>query len=59
MEQNKAPAMLIATKYRGDDPMQPVEWVRPLCAFPARAIWDGKGDRNSPETYRCVAPKAK
>ena len=59
VEQNQAPDILIATKYRGDDPLQPVEQVRPLCAFPARATWDGKGDVNTPASYRCMAPKAK
>jgi len=57
VEQHQAPDMLIATKYRGDDRLQPVERVRPLCAFPARAEWDGKGERNSPASYRCVAGK--
>ncbi|HEX4636566.1 MAG TPA: tannase/feruloyl esterase family alpha/beta hydrolase, partial [Rhizomicrobium sp.] len=41
VEQNKAPDTLIATKYHGDDPRQPVERVRPLCAFPAHAEWNG------------------
>ncbi|HEX4636121.1 MAG TPA: tannase/feruloyl esterase family alpha/beta hydrolase, partial [Rhizomicrobium sp.] len=59
VEQNKAPDTLIATKYHGDDPRQPVERVRPLCAFPAHAEWNGGGDRNSPADYRCVAPPAK
>jgi hypothetical protein len=31
---------------------------RPLCSFPARAQWDGQGDRSKLESYRCVAPKA-
>jgi feruloyl esterase len=59
VEQSKAPDMLIATKYRDNDPQKPVERVRPLCVFPARPNWDGKGDQNSPDSYRCVAPKAK
>ena len=48
----------IAIKYRGNDPLKPVERVRPLCAFPARAVWDSKGERDRPESWRCVAPKA-
>jgi feruloyl esterase len=58
VEQGKAPNMLIATKRRDNDPLQPVERVRPLCAFPARTVWDGKGERNSPASYRCALPKA-
>jgi feruloyl esterase len=54
VEQHKAPDMLIATKYHDDDPSKPVERVRPLCPFPARPEWSGKGDRNEPASYRCV-----
>jgi feruloyl esterase len=57
VEQHQAPDMLIATKYRANDPKQPVERVRPLCLFPAHAAWDGKGDRNMPASYRCTAAK--
>jgi feruloyl esterase len=57
VEQQQAPDMLVATKYRADDPKQPVERVRPLCLFPTHAAWDGKGDRNSPAGYRCTAAK--
>jgi feruloyl esterase len=59
VEQSKAPDMLIASKFRGNDPMQPVERVRPICAFPARATWTGKGDANAPENYSCAAGGAK
>jgi len=58
VEQSKAPEVLIATKFRDNDPLKPVERVRPLCAFPARAVWDGRGEQNNPANYRCVAPKA-
>ena len=57
-EQHKAPDMLIATKNQDNDPLKPVERVRPLCPFPARAIWSGAGEPNNPASYRCVAPKA-
>jgi len=59
VEQNRAPDTLIATKYHGDDPRQPVEQVRPLCTFPAHAEWNGRGEKNNPASYRCVAPGAK
>ena len=58
VEQSKAPDTLIAIKYRDNDPSKPVERVRPLCAFPARGVWDGKGEQDRPESWRCVAPKA-
>jgi hypothetical protein len=57
VEHNKAPDILIATKYRGDDPSAAVLRERPLCAFPARAQWDGTGDRNRWESFRCTLPK--
>jgi len=56
VEQNKAPDFLVATKYRDNDPAQPVERTRPLCVFPARAQWDGKGDKTRLESFRCGAP---
>jgi feruloyl esterase len=57
VEHNKAPDFLVATKYQGDDPAAPVVRQRPLCSFPARAAWDGRGDRSKLESYRCVAPR--
>jgi hypothetical protein len=59
VEQGKAPDMLIATKYRGDDSTQAVERVRPLCAYPQRAQWSGSSDPNRPDNYRCLAPPAR
>jgi hypothetical protein len=58
VEQRRAPDMLIATRYQDNDPSKSVERVRPLCPFPARAQWSGKGEQNNPASYRCVAPKA-
>jgi feruloyl esterase len=57
VEHNKAPGFLVATKYQGDDPAATVVRQRPLCSFPARAEWDGRGERSKLESYRCVAPK--
>ena len=49
--------VLIATKHQGDDPAAAVVRQRPLCAFPAKAQWDGTGDRNRLESFRCAVPK--
>ena len=57
VEQDQAPDMIAATKYRNNDPAQSVERTRPLCVFPARAEWDGKGDKTKMESYRCIEPK--
>ena len=35
---------------------QPVERTRPLCVFPARAQWDGKGDKTKLDSFVCRAP---
>ena len=54
VEHGKAPALLVATKYEGNNPAKPVERQRPLCAFPAIAKWDGKGDKAKLESFKCV-----
>ena len=56
VEQNKAPDLLVATKYKNNDPTQPIERTRPLCVFPARAQWDGKGDKTRLESFHCQDP---
>ncbi|MDR3513998.1 MAG: tannase/feruloyl esterase family alpha/beta hydrolase [Caulobacteraceae bacterium] len=56
VEQGKAPDVLVATKYRSDSPALGVERTRPLCAYPKLAQWDGKGERDRAESWRCAAP---
>ena len=55
VEQNKAPDMILATKYKNNDATSGIERTRPLCVYPARAQWDGRGDRTKAESFRCVA----
>ncbi|QUD90105.1 tannase/feruloyl esterase family alpha/beta hydrolase [Phenylobacterium montanum] len=57
VEDGKAPDQLVVAKRAGDSPAGPVLRTRPLCAFPRRAEWDGKGDRDKAESWRCVAGK--
>ena len=57
VEQGKAPDILVATKFENDNPAGPVVRTRPLCPFPTRAEWDGKGDKNKLESFTCAAPK--
>lgn len=33
-----------------------IEWARPVCAWPARAVHDGTGDWRDPETFACESP---
>jgi feruloyl esterase len=55
VEEDKAPDHILASKYQDDDPTKPVERSRPLCVFPARAAWDGTGDKTKAESFRCRA----
>jgi feruloyl esterase len=48
---------LVATKYVNDNPAGAIERTRPLCPFPTKAEWDGKGDKNKLESFKCAAPK--
>ena len=52
--ESKAPEMILATKYKNSDASGGVVRTRPLCVFPAKAEWDGKGDKTSAESFRCV-----
>jgi feruloyl esterase len=53
VEDGKAPERILATKYQDDDISKPVVRTRPLCAWPARARWDGKGDKTKHKSFRC------
>ena len=51
VEQKQAPATIVAsgtTVYPGR--------TRPLCAYPAYARYDGKGDPEKAESFQCVTP---
>lgn len=50
VEQGRAPEMLIATRFEGEAP----RFTRPLCAFPAHAVYDGKGPAEEAASFRCA-----
>ncbi|MDX1393172.1 MAG: tannase/feruloyl esterase family alpha/beta hydrolase [Gemmatimonadota bacterium] len=52
VENDEAPERLIAAKVVDGE----VEMRRPVCAHPAKAVYDGTGDPNSEESFSCVAP---
>jgi feruloyl esterase len=54
VEKGAAPESLVATKYEGEDPSKAALRAWPLCVYPARATWDGKGDRAKAESWRCA-----
>jgi feruloyl esterase len=53
VEDGKAPEIILAAKYQDSDPAKKIERTRPLCAWPRRAQWDGKGDKTKSESFRC------
>jgi feruloyl esterase len=55
VERGVAPDRLVAIKFTDDDPAKAIVRSRPLCPYPQVAEWDGAGDRNRADGYRCVA----
>lgn len=55
VEKGQAPGSILAVKRSGTKDT-PVTNVRPICAFPQEARYDGKGDPNVPGSFSCVAP---
>lgn len=50
VEQGKAPNAIITTKHANADG---VETTRPICVYPERALYDGKGDPHKAESFHC------
>ena len=50
-EEGRAPDHVLATKF---GPEGEVEMRRPLCAYPARAVYDGNGDPKREESFSCA-----
>jgi feruloyl esterase len=55
VEQGVAPDRIIATHYNNNVPAQGVAFQRPVCPYPQRAEYVGKGDSNDAANFRCVA----
>ena len=53
VEKKQAPAQIPASRVTDGK----VERTRPLCPYPANAVWDGKGDPTLAESFRCVTPR--
>jgi feruloyl esterase len=54
VERGDAPEMILAATPK--DPRDPAaQIVRPLCAYPKRAVYDGKGDPKQPGSFACKA----
>lgn len=49
VERNEAPDQLVATKREAGK----ITMQRPLCAYPAVAVYNGEGDGSTPESFEC------
>jgi feruloyl esterase len=54
VEDGKAPAEFVSTKYVDDKPAAGVRFERRLCVYPEVAGYDGRGDRRVAGSFRCV-----
>ena len=57
VEQGIAPAKIIATKFKNDDPAQGVQRTRPLCPYPQVASYTGSGSVDDASSFVCAMPK--
>jgi feruloyl esterase len=53
VEEGIAPDQIIATKYVNDIPPR-IAFQRPLCPYPQRSEYDGRGDPTEASSFRCV-----
>ena len=56
VEQGVAPEKIVATKF---DAAGNLTRSRPVCAFPAEAVYNGSGDINDAANFSCQTPKLK
>jgi feruloyl esterase len=56
VEEGKAPERIVAARMTGEPGHETIVRTRPLCPYPRRATWDGKGDRARAESYLCTPP---
>jgi len=54
VEQGVAPKKIVATHYVNNAAAQGVQFQRPLCPYPERGEYDGKGDPSLASSFRCV-----
>jgi feruloyl esterase len=56
VEQGVAPEKIVATKFDGAGNLTR---SRPVCAYPAEAVYNGSGDINVAANFSCETPKLK
>jgi len=58
VEVGEAPATLLATRFKSMTPADGAAFTRPVCPYPAEAVYDGKGDRTTASSFTCRATKS-
>jgi Tannase and feruloyl esterase len=53
VERGKVPERIVAERHTNGDPAAPVEYTRPLCPYPAYAVYSGAGDKSSAVNFEC------
>jgi feruloyl esterase len=53
VEEDAAPENLIATTWNNDTTQDTVYRQRPLCFYPQRAVYTGKGDPDEAQNWEC------
>ena len=54
VEQGKAPARIVATKFVDNDAGKGIAMQRPLCPYPLQARYRGAGDQNDANNFACA-----
>lgn len=54
VEGGNEPTTLTGTKFFEDDPELGIEKQRTYCKYPMKSVWDGEGDINKAESWKCV-----
>ena len=59
VEQGRAPAMLIASRLEVAGDPATVRVQRPVCPYPAEAVWNGSMDADKASSFTCRRPAAR
>jgi feruloyl esterase len=55
VEKGTAPEKMVATTWKNDTTQDAVYRQRPLCFYPKKAVYKGKGDPNEAQNWDCQA----
>ena len=58
-ERGVAPREFIATKFNNNDPAKGIQMQRPVCPYPAKAIWNGSGNIDYASSFYCSEPRGR